>query len=324
MSRLCVRYSTDRYLQKKIKWSVNDMNMTASELREALLFDPETDSDLAVLEAACDIADANVQFAMEAYGDDYAMEADVGSKVEAVKQFLKTLAQKIANWVRGVINAIKAKFKKMADSVRAKMEARKAKARAKTIAKSSDKLEKTANTSATVTVGSGEYVVITQLQSTNVLKSAGDCSLFLGKLTGSDMTVDQIKQNLQELIVASTKDANKFKDRAKDEKNVITYEQTQTALKNLMSVFNAINAIAKNINSTANSMKKDEDEKAIIIRTCCSRLANIQMKIARTLFSKTISVANRFAKDVNKEENKRARQGIRDIKKGVRDTMANA
>lgn len=322
MSRLCVRYSTDRYLQKKIKWSVNDMNMTASELREALLFDPETDSDLAVLEAACDIADANVQFAMEAYGDDYAMEADVGSKVEAVKQFLKTLAQKIANWVRGVINAIKAKFKKMADSVRAKMEARKAKARAKTIAKSSDKLAKTANTDTEVSVNSGEYVVISQLQSASVVKSTGDCAMFLNKLP--TMTVEAMKQDMQRLIVDSTKDANKFKDRQKDEKAVVTYSQVQTALKNLMMVFNAVNAIAKNINATANSMKKEEDEKAIIIRTCCSRLANIQMKIARTLFSKTISVANRFAKDVNKEENKRARQGIRDIKKGVRDTMANA
>ena len=321
MSRLCVRYSTDRYLQKKIKWSVNDMNMTASELREALLFDPETDSDLAVLEAACDIADANVQFAMEAYGDDYAMEADVGSKVEAVKQFLKTLAQKIANWVRGVINAIKAKFKKMADSVRAKMEARKAKARAKTIAKSSDKLAKTANTDTEVSVNSGEYVVISQLQSASVVKSTGDCAMFLNKLP--TMTVEAMKQDMQRLIVDSTKDANKFKDRQKDEKAVVTYSQVQTALKNLMMVFNAVNAIAKNINATANSMKKEEDEKAIIIRTCCSRLANIQMKIARTLFSKTISVANRFAKDVNKEENKRARQGIRDIKKGVRDTMAN-
>lgn len=298
------------------------MNMTASELREALLFDPETDSDLAVLEAACDIADANVQFAMEAYGDDYAMEADVGSKVEAVKQFLKTLAQKIANWVRGVINAIKAKFKKMADSVRAKMEARKAKARAKTIAKSSDKLAKTANTDTEVSVNSGEYVVISQLQSASVVKSTGDCAMFLNKLP--TMTVEAMKQDMQRLIVDSTKDANKFKDRQKDEKAVVTYSQVQTALKNLMMVFNAVNAIAKNINATANSMKKEEDEKAIIIRTCCSRLANIQMKIARTLFSKTISVANRFAKDVNKEENKRARQGIRDIKKGVRDTMANA
>lgn len=298
------------------------MNMTASELREALLFDPETDSDLAVLEAACDIADANVQFAMEAYGDDYAMEADVGSKVEAAKQFLKTLAQKIANWVRGVINAIKAKFKKMADSVRAKMEARKAKARAKTVAKSTDKLAKTANTDTEVSVNSGEYVVISQLQSASVVKSTGDCAMFLNKLP--TMTVEAMKQDMQRLIVDSTKDANKFKDRQKDEKAVVTYSQVQTALKNLMMVFNAVNAIAKNINATANSMKKEEDEKAIIIRTCCSRLANIQMKIARTLFSKTISVANRFAKDVNKEENKRARQGIRDIKKGVRDTMANA
>lgn len=322
MSRLCVRYSTDRYLQKKIKWSVNDMNMTASELREALLFDPETDSDLAVLEAACDIADANVQFAMESYGDDYAMEADVGAKVEAVKQFLKTLAQKIANWVRGVINAIKAKFKKMADSVRAKMEARKAKARAKTVAKSADKLAKTANTDTEVSVNSGEYVVISQLQSANVVKSTGDCAMFLNKLP--TMTVESMKQEMQRLIVDSTKDANKFKDRQKDEKAVVTYTQVQKALKNLMMVFNAVNAIAKNINATANSMKKEEDEKAIIIRTCCSRLANIQMKIARTLFSKTISVANRFAKDVNKEENKRARQSVRDIKKGVRDTMANA
>lgn len=298
------------------------MNMTASELREALLFDPETDSDLTVLEAACDIADANVQFAMEAYGDDYAMEADVGSKVEAVKQFLKTLAQKIANWVRGVINAIKVKFKKMADSVRAKMEARKAKARAKTVAKSTDKLAKTANTDTEVSVNSGEYVVISQLQSASVVKSTGDCAMFLNKLP--TMTVEAMKQDMQRLIVDSTKDANKFKDRQKDEKAVVTYSQVQTALKNLMMVFNAVNAIAKNINATANSMKKEEDEKAIIIRTCCSRLANIQMKIARTLFSKTISVANRFAKDVNKEENKRARQGIRDIKKGVRDTMANA
>ena len=322
MSRLCVRYSTDRYLQKKIKWSVNDMNMTASELREALLFDPETDSDLTVLEAACDVADMNYQVALESYADDYVMEGEIGAKVDAVKQFLKTLAQKIANWVRGVINAIKAKFKKMGEYMRKKIDEHQAKARSKTVDKSMKRLDKTGNQKASITVSYGEYTVINLLKTGEYGSSTRLCSELIDKLTA--MEKPDIETKMTAAMTQSERDMQSLRKGKTEEKQTVSYDDVKTAMNNLIGVFDKVSGIAKSINNTANKLKKEADEKSIIIRTCCSRLANVQMKIARTLFSRTISVANRFAGSTNREEKKNARNSVANIRKNVRDNMANA
>lgn len=298
------------------------MNMTASELREALLFDPETDSDLTVLEAACDVADMNYQVALESYEDDYVMEGEIGAKVDAVKQFLKTLAQKIANWVRGVINAIKAKFKKMGEYMRKKIDEHQAKARSKTVEKSMKRLDKTGNQKASITVSYGESEIIKMLKTNEYGSSTRFCSELIKKLP--TMEKSDIEAKMTDAMTQSERDMKSFRTGKTEEKQTVSYEDVKTAMNNLISVFDKVNDVAKSINNTANNLKKEADEKSIIIRTCCSRLANVQMKIARTLFARTISVANRFAGSTNREEKKNARNSVANIRKNVREKMANA
>ena len=303
MSRLCVRYSTDRYLQKKIKWSVNDMNMTASELREALLFDPETDSDLATLEAACDIADMNYTFAMEsAYedsDDEIATEAvDVSGKIEAVKKFLKTLAAKISNWVRGVMQSIKNQFGK----IKKKMQAKAIKRATKSI--------KGTTSADTAECTQGEYEAI------EILNGRGYSVWYLPDLADlANKDMNTIKSEMGKTLKSFAKANETLKSRSTNKTKTTAYKidgQTLTsALSNLTKVMQLLNSTANDISKAADRLKNTNSEKVIVIRTVCSRISSELMKMSRLLFSRTISVANRFTKGVEKSASKTAKETIK-------------